>query len=484
MTHVSMQPTAFTVPVLTAPQVQSITQRPEVGASSAPVGIAQLTLTPPSVPDDLAQAITDATQGIFDSAHDIDVILEESQALRQHHHDPLVQQGTQAVREQIDDFVRSGQTPTAGSFSAESPVAELSDALCVELGDNDQWHDTADTNECAATERLCKVYEALLAIAENKSDAPGARSLSNVANQIVHSLITTGMPTTARLGAAYGIEFALQSANASAAARTALGAMAGVLPLLAGAAGLVHDNTRGTATLGTNISRGSALLLGGAILCAGGMTGALATVAPTLLAYNLVQRGLSDSIQSWIQLKNNTVSPANCKAAAITLATTIVQGLCAYTAYYYAAPNSGQGVATEGEGWQPLNDLIRGAIITATSTGGAFLTHLLRSSVSSPEKREDLRLSLAAAMPGQGDIVNQLSGKYFFAGTATTSYFLIDDMLSPFIEAMGVSPAQHAALSNALAAIIDGGQFIFEESATPPVKPVSHPANVDAGLPV
>lgn len=485
MIEVSKQHISTATPAIGAQQLQPIAQKPAVEASRSTMSLEGLNLTPPSVPDQHAQAITEAVQGLLDSAQDIDEILEQSQTLRRPFHDPLVEQGGQAVSQSIDDFVQSGDRPSNGSFSEESPVGEVLNALRLGLDSTSdgKWHDAADTSECAVTERLCKVYQALLAIAENKSDDAGTRSLSNVANQIVHSIITTGMPTTVRLGTAYGIEYALQNANASVAARSALGAMAGVLPLLAGAAGLVHDNARGTATTATNISRGTLLLLGGAILCAGATTGSLATMAPTLLAYNVVQRALSDSIKSSIELKNNTASTQDLKAAAVTLGVTIANGMLAYSAYYFAAPNSGQGVATEGEGWQPLNDLIRGAIITATATGGAFLTHLLRNCVSGPEVREDLRLSLEAAMPGQETIINQLFGSYVLGGTATTSYFLIDDMLAPFIEAMGVSPAQHAALSNAISALIDGGQYVFGETAKPRAKPEPQPADIEAGRP-
>lgn len=487
MIEVSKQNISTATSAIGAQQLQPIAQKPAVATSSFIMNLEGLDLTPPSVPDQHAEAIIDAVQGLLDLAQDIDEILEQSQTLRRHFHDPLVEQGGQAVSQSIDDFVRSGDRPGNGSFSEESPVGEVLKALCLELDSaapsDGEFHDASDTSECAETERMCKVYQALLAIAENQSDDPATRSLSNVANQIVHSIITTGIPTTARLGTAYGIEFALQNANASVAARTALGAMAGVLPLLAGAAGLVHDNARGTATTATNISRGTLLLMGGATLCAGAVTGSLATMAPTLLAYNVVQRALSDSIKTWVELKSNATNAQDIKAAAVTLGVTIANAMLAYSAYYFAAPNAGQGVAAQGEGWQPLNDLVRGAIITTTTTAGAFLTHFLRNCVSGPEVREDLRLSLEAAMPGQEKIVKQLFGSYVPGGVATTSSFLINEMLAPLIEATGISPDQRAALSNTISALIDGGQYLYEQTVKPRAEPASQPADIEAGRP-
>ncbi|NWD64123.1 hypothetical protein [Pseudomonas sp. IPO3774] len=433
-------------------------------------------LAPPQVSTADAHAIAAGVLEMLDTAMKLDEILEQTQELTGPIHDPLIQQGAQALSSGISTYLRDGETGMRGALPANSPAEELNeiffDALCeveddffdarssfsVESGSDDVYYDARTGNETTVAIRLRNVLAAFEQIARNEFESPHARRLSNVANMALQSVVATGIPTFVRQAVAFGIEQSLTSGNASLAARTALGAVAGSLPLLLGAAGLVHDNVRGVATTTSNLSRGTGLLIGGSVMTAAGMTGSLATLAPTLAAYNLVHAVMSEAIQAWIRLQSNS-NPVNAQAAAMITASSVVNTMVANQLTSHGAPTSGQGPAAAGQGWQPLTDLTRGAINAAASTAGGFLSHVWRHCSSTPDARQGLRLSLEAALPQRQDLVQQLFGSYALEASAGTNTYLMDDMLALFIQSTGLSEIQIIAVRDALAAVVGGAQY-------------------------
>lgn len=463
------------------------------GASAFELARGMLDLTPPPIPKEHAEAIAAGLQDMLDAAMKLDDILEQTQALRSPIHDPLVQQGAHALSSSITVYLRDGEMAMRGGLAANSPAEELhdvfEDALCEveeeffdarsrfsgESESEDEfsyarsdssemsfasevYYDARTGNESTVAGRLRNVLTALEQIARNEFESPHARRLSNVANMALQSVVATGVPTFVRQAVAYGIEQSLTNGNASLAARTALGAVAGSLPLLLGAAGLVHDNVRGMASTTSNLSRGTGLLIGMGVMTAAGMTGSLATLAPTLAAYNLVHAVMSEAVQSWLQLQDNS-SPVNAQTAAMITASSVVNTMVANQLTSHGAPTSGQAPAASGQGWQPLTDLTRGVINAGASTAGGFLSHTWRYCANTPEARQDLRLSLEAALPQRQELVQQLLGTYALGASAGTNTYLIDAMLAPFIQATGLSEVQVTAVRDALAAVVGGGQY-------------------------
>ncbi|HEK1308577.1 TPA: hypothetical protein SMQ86_003645 [Pseudomonas aeruginosa] len=472
-------------------------------------------MSPTNIPREQAEDITNNVRTMLDTVLELDMLLEQTQSLRETFHEPLVRQGAEALSAGIQDYLSDGEMPNLGEFAADSPAVELCgvfedvlstveeeffDARSDITGSSDwsdeyldarsditgtsnaeeRYFDALTGDEAAVAGRLRAVLTALERVARNEFENPHARRLSNVANMALQSVIATGIPTFVRQAVAFGIEQSLTRGNASAAARTALGAVAGSLPLLLGAAGLVHDNLRGVATTTSNLSRGSGLLIGGALMVTAGMTGSLATLAPTLAAYNMVHVALSEAMLSWLRLQDNS-SPANAQAAAMITASSVVNGMAANQAFSHGAPDSGQGQAAAGQGWQPLADLTRAVINAAASTVGGFLSQAWRHCSSSPGARQELRLSLEAALPERRDLVQQLLGNYALGASSGTNTYLLDDMLTPFILAMDLSEVQVTAVRDALAAVVGGGQYPLMLGATSYREPPPQPRDLEAG---
>ncbi|QLL13467.1 hypothetical protein [Pseudomonas chlororaphis] len=493
---------------------------PVSGTGGSPPGSQNLelplNLTPPTnIPREQAEDITNNVRTMLDTVLELDMLLEQTQSWCETFHEPQVRQGAEALSADIQGYLNDGEVPNRGDLSANSPAVELcevfEDALSTieeeffdarsDITGTSDWSDeyfdarsditgtseraeayfdASTGDEAAVAGRLRAVLTALERVARNEFENPHARRLSNVANMALQSVIATGIPTFVRQAVAFAIEQSLTSGNASAAARTALGAMAGSLPLLLGAAGLVHDNVRGVATTTSNLSRGSGLLVGGALMVAAGMTGSLAILAPTLAAYNLVHAAMSEAMLSWLRLQDNS-SPVNAQAAAMITASSVVNTMAANQASSHGAPASGQGQASAGQGWQPLADLNRGVINAAASTAGGFLSHAWRHCSSSPEARQELRLSLEVALPERRELVQQLLGSYALGASSGTNTFLIDDMLAPFIQATGLSAIQVTAVRDALAAVIGGGQYPLMLGAMSYREPPPPPRDPEAG---
>lgn len=446
--------------------LDEVVQKPEVDVDAIEVEFGRLDLKNLQLEDKDAEAVARDVERLFGSAAELDDVLEQTKLLRASMHDPLIQEGVEVLTAYITAFLVDGVGPVDGHVSDQSPGGEVCKAFKQALDETPQH--VSGTTDLDLGDRTHKVLEALSKISKNEWDDPHARRFSNAANLIVHSFMTAGLPTTLRVAVAYAIEQGMQRGNFDLAARTAVGAIVGALPLLVGAVGLVRDNVHGTPTTCTNISRGSMLLLGAGVLCYGGITGSLAKLAPTLVAYTGVQKAMSELFQSFVKKTDNTPDPKNLKSALSGLAVLIVQGLITYSVYSHLAPNAGQGVATKGEGWQPMHDLARGAIATAMTTGGAFLLNRLHDWINGPETREDLRTSLKAAMPEREDVVNRLFGSYAATSIGANSYFIIDEILAPFFEDKGLSEAQRAAIKDTLCALIDGVRYVFEKTAIPP----------------
>ncbi|MDD1015964.1 hypothetical protein [Pseudomonas rubra] len=463
-------------------------------------------LTVPAIPEALASAIGTSVLETLDSALALDRVLEQSQHMRAAFHELQVEHAVEALSASIQAYLSEEGQNDCGYGEQGTSARELcevfEDAL-EEVGEGgvdvrcslsespsqDEYFDAyahfsaeepACFQESAVAGRLSNVLKALERIAHNDFEAPAARRLSNAANLALQSFISVGLPAFVRQAVAYAIESALHSGQASMAARTTLGAVAGSLPLLLGAAGMLRDNLDGVATGTSNLSRGTCLLIGSGVMVAAGINGSLATLASTLAAYNLVYATLSEGIHSWLRVQDNA-NALNARAAAMITASSVINTMAARQASAYGASSSGAGQGAQGLGWQPLADLSYGVLSFASSTAGGLFIHAWRYLASSSEARQDVRLSLVAALPTRGDLVQRLLGKYSLGGSASTNSYLLDDMLAPFITATNLSQAQILAVRDALVAVIAGGQYPLMVGAQHYRKPPQPPGDPEAG---
>jgi hypothetical protein len=402
--------------------------------------------------------------------------------------------------EVLNEYIATGELPGRGAYRPESVMAQLapvlqddewfdarssvseesepwSDAHSMQSWQSGPWEDALShisslergacgTGSLAGSEtsgdtafhsviaggdepvrRLNRVLELLSRTLQNDFADDHARRAANVANDILRNVASVGAPTFIRQALAYAIERGLSAAGAGVAARTALGAVAGALPLALNVAGLVRDNFEGTATTQSNAARGLNLAIGASTLAVAGATGSLPALAATLTAYNLVYSVLRDAVESTLRLRDNA-NAQNARSIAAFTATTAVNQFVANALMAEGASPSGQMAAAQG--WPALNDLTRAVINTASQTAGDFLSYVFIDRLSLSRPSEPLRAHLEAGLPSVREAANSAFNRHAARALTTNNVTVLSDVLGKLVDTIGLSTGQAFSLKAAI----------------------------------
>jgi hypothetical protein len=406
------------------------------------------------------------------------------------------------ILEMLNHYIATGELPQRGAYPPDSVIAQAipsleddewfdarsslseeserwSDAHSIQSWQSDPWEDarshissresvgydtaslagseafgstassTANADSEAPSPRLNRVLQFITSTLHNDFSERHARRAANVANDALRNVASVGIPTFVRQAVAYAIERGLLAGRADVAARTALGAVAGALPLALNMAGLVRDNYQGTATTATNVARSLNFLIGAGALAVAGATCSLATMAANLTAYSLVYGALRDAVESVLRLRDN--APAkDARAIAAFTATTAVNQFVANAIMSQGASPSGQSAAAQG--WPALNDLTRAVVNTASNTVGDLLSYVFVDRLATTPSREHLRVQLETSLPSLREAPDIVLNKLAVRANVTNNIGVWSEVLGNLVNQTGLGTGQAQLVKDAISA--------------------------------
>jgi hypothetical protein len=396
----------------------------------------------------------------------------------------LSTEGGQAIAV-IQQFIVTGELPAPGAYAADSltalmiqelgehwvdaPMApydtDVRDVCSIASSDGDIWHDAwseipsahiSDSRTAGSLPvRLQRVVEFVSNITQNDFTNGHARRAANVGNEILRNLASVGVATCVRQAVECGVGRALATGDASIEARMILGGIAGALPTMLNIAAIMRDNVSGTASHTTNISRSLNTVISVSALAVAGSTGSLASLAPTLVAHNVVYCGLREAIECVLRRSYEKTEGNPCVMAA-QAAGSVFNGLLAKLVTRHATLLPEQDGVDQG--WPSLNHLVRATVGVASETAGSFLQFALRHVVCcAPSSRESLRLKLEVGVPERLKAADVLMNTYATRSMATNNALLASSILGELVDKVEMSQKSATLMKDA----IDAGIAFF-----------------------